>query len=181
MASPLLIVRAVAGLAMPAAIGVAYIRQRRSRPKSDPAPTASVGLASLDRQSTLALLQAGEDVTSGDLSGHRLRHADLSGRRIIDTDFSHTWLQGANLRGVDLSGSRLDHADLSKADLRGAVLDQVIVTEASLWGADLRGADLSGARNLVTATLRRAWYDSATRFPPGFDPERAGMRAARLE
>lgn len=181
MASPLLIVRAVAGVAMPAAVGLAYVRQRRSRPKPDPSPAAPVGLTSLDRQSTFALLQAGRDITSGDLSGHRLRHADLSGRHIIDTDLSRTWLQGANLRGADLSGSRLDHADLSKADLRDAVLDQVTMTEASLWAADLRRADLSGARNLVTATLRRAWYDNATRFPPGFDPERAGMRAARSD
>jgi uncharacterized protein YjbI with pentapeptide repeats len=46
-----------------------------------------------------------------------------------------------------------------------------------LTGQQLRavgGADFSGA-NLRGTKFRDAWYDSHTRFPPGFDPKANGM------
>jgi hypothetical protein len=57
------------------------------------------------------------------------------------------WCRDANLRGANLRGADLRYADLRGADLRGA---------------DLRGAD-----------LRYAAYNTYTRWPEGFDCEKA--------
>jgi uncharacterized protein YjbI with pentapeptide repeats len=94
-------------------------------------------------------------------------------------------LQGAHLCGADLRGANLSFrptretfdgdvytilypANLSDADLQGADLRQ-----ADLRGADLTGADLRGAI-LNRATLTGARYNTHTRWPSGFDPERHG-------
>jgi uncharacterized protein YjbI with pentapeptide repeats len=114
-------------------------------------------------------------------------------------------LRGANLeglvaplgqlQGIDLTGARLywaslgdadlSFADLSRADLRGAMLYRTICRGTKFCDAnlghdnmqgrtDLKGADLSTA-DLRGAILTDAVYDHGTKFPPGFDPEKAGM------
>jgi hypothetical protein len=75
-----------------------------------------------------------------DLSGARLRAADLSG-----ADLSGARLRAADLSGADLSEARLRAADLSGARLREADLSGADLHEADLSGARLRAADLSGA------------------------------------
>jgi len=55
-------------------------------------------------------------------------------------------------------------ATLWRVDFRGADL-----READLRQADIRGCDFRGA-NLEHADLTDAIFDSATRWPPGFDP-----------
>ncbi len=91
-------------------------------------------------------------------------------------------LRAANLRGVDLSYADLSAANLSQTNLRGADLSYANLSEANLQSSDLRGASLIGtdlrAALLETADLKEADYDPVTtRFPQGFDPVYAGMKA----
>lgn len=66
-----------------------------------------------------------ETLVGADLSGFRLREADLReadlrGVKLRWTDLRDADLRGADLRDADLRGTHLGGADLSKADLRGA-------------------------------------------------------------
>jgi hypothetical protein len=103
-------------------------------------------------------------------------------------DLSQVDLQGAFIPEINLSEARLAGADLSgaimtEADLNRAYLHQANLTRANLNGVDLRGAilteaDLSRAylhqAKLNGANLRGVSYSSATTWPDGFDPEKAG-------
>ena len=56
-------------------------------------------------------------------------------------DLSDAYLRGAYLRGADLSGANLSGANLSGADLSGANLSGANLSGANLSGAYLRGAE----------------------------------------
>ena len=76
--------------------------------------------------------------------------------RAIAADFAESSFQGADFAGSDLRAARFGASNLKSASLRNA---------------DLRGADLSGAQ-LDGAILTGARVDCATRFTPGFDPDK---------
>jgi uncharacterized protein YjbI with pentapeptide repeats len=83
-----------------------------------------------------------------------------------------------NFRGCDLSGADLKDADLrdcnlKDANLTGALLQGADLTGALMQGCQLNGADLTGA-NINRTVLRGARYRGATKWPAGFDPEKAG-------
>ncbi len=75
---------------------------------------------------------------------------NLSGAKIRRADLSHTNLTRANLSGADCS-----FATFRGADFKDAILD----------GAILIGADLSEAKNLNWPQLRKAVIDEATVLP----------------
>lgn len=180
MASPLLLVRAVSGIAMPLALGAVYVQRRRARRRIRHEPAAaSQRLRRLKSGELRRRLEEGAVLTAVDLTGARLDRIDLGGRRLAGLDLSGASLRNAVLAGVDFTSTRLDHADLSGADLRGASLAAVSLLETNLWGANLSGADLSSSRQLVMAGLRTARFDNSTRWPPGFDPLVAGARPKR--
>lgn len=115
------------------------------------------------------------DLTETDLTG-----ANLSYSNLVEADLTGADLTAANLTNSLLDGAVLSNADLSRANLTETMLENASLREADLSGAKLSyaslvGADLSRAQNLSTADLRRAYYSSATQFPPGFDPAAAGM------
>lgn len=175
MASPLMLIRAVGGLAIPAALGVAYVKRHRSgRADSAIETTETSSTIRLPAPELRRLLTTGADLTGVDLSGSRLSRMDLSGRSLVRVDLSRASLKDSLLRGCDLTEARLDHADLTRADLREATLTGASLLETTLWQADLSGADLSSCRQMVMANLRRARFDTATRWPPGFEPISAG-------
>ena len=92
------------------------------------------------------------------------------------TDFHQTDLSGANLREAEIHGAQFFDAILIGADLRGCRGDKSLAGRCTRFdGADLTDARLEGAR------LNGAQYNARTRFPRGFDPDRAGMvmRAVR--
>ena len=69
--------------------------------------------------------------------------------------------------------------ELSRADLRGAK-NLVDVKRANFQRADLRGADLSKMKQpMVGLEWDDAIYDAKTKFPAGFDPVKAGAKAAQ--
>jgi hypothetical protein len=78
-------------------------------------------------------------------------------------------LNGTDLRNVDLCDADLSYAELNGANLTGANLNGARLFFTTLYDANLREALLVGTE------LRFALYSSGTRFPDGFDPEKAGM------
>lgn len=95
------------------------------------------------------------------------------------TKFYLCTLNGADLTGVDFAGAHIDSVNFRGADLRGAknVKD---VAKANFQRADLRGADLSKMKQpMVEVVWEDAIYDATTKFPAGFDPVKAGAKAAQ--
>lgn len=121
----------------------------------------------------------GKDFEGADLSGltcsaqHALKGKCFRNAVLYWANLADSNLSGCDLRGADLRGAVLTRTNLKDADLRDARLglDSLGgVTELS--GADLRGVRIEGA------SFEGAVFDSATQFPDGFDPEKAGMRCA---
>ncbi len=173
--NPLLLVRGIAGIAMPVSLVVAARHRRPQRgsepihadPEGPPRPRLSgAQLAGYIEQNRdlHALDLRGAKLDRCDLSSRSLDRVDLTGASLVGANLSRAWLTDAVLRSTDLSGADLSGADLSGADL----------VEATLWKADLRGTRMSSARHLVMATVRLARYDETTKWPPGFDAVGAG-------
>ena len=105
----------------------------------------------------------------------------------------------ANLTNTKLTFSNLSGANCKCANMRGSYLFGVDFTNANLIGTDLSDTNLQGA-NLVNADIditmvdklhdvryeynsstftntnfTKAKYDSTTKFPDWFNPEKAGM------
>lgn len=98
----------------------------------------------------------------------QLWEADLRGADLSDCYLVGAHLGDADLRGADLSRSDLSDAYLSGANLEGAKFANAIVREVTFSGANLSGSDFRGAT-----------YDKYTRWPAGFDPQRAGAKLVR--
>ena len=117
----------------------------------------------------------GANLVLANLSGANLFRADLTGADLTGADLGLAKLGLANLSNVNLSNAKLTLASLSSTNLSGADLSGVNLDHVMLFsGPDMSGANLSRA-NLSGADLTGVTYDSATQFPPGFDPVEAGM------
>ena len=123
----------------------------------------------------------GTDLTDANLSGADLINANLSGADLINANLTGTDLTDAKL-GANLTDANLTGADLTRANLTHAV-DGINFTVMK-FGADLHNTDLTSAtlygtnlekaQNYDTAIFKGAKYDEDTKFPPDFDPEKAG-------
>ena len=115
---------------------------------------------------------AGVDLRWTDLSGRDLRGADLRSAHLTRADLRRALLCGANLESAYLADADLRQADLRKSRLAAATLQNADLREADLRGADFigRGAPLVlWDKDLGGARFTGAIYDSATRWPVGFD------------
>lgn len=65
--------------------------------------------------------------------------------RLVDIDFSGSWLGPANFAGADLTGADFTGAFLQGVNFQDANLSDVAFEEADLAGANLRGANLKNA------------------------------------
>jgi hypothetical protein len=134
------------------------------------------------------------DCTTSNSARIDLSEADLSGADLHFVDLRHTDLHGTDLRDANLTRASLIRASLIRANLTGADLRNAYLTDASLAYANLTGADLRNAyltdasltfANLTGADLTTpyrtgvyltdAQYNKNTKFPDGFDPNKAGM------
>lgn len=85
-----------------------------------------------------------------DLSGVRLRHADLSECELTNLDMMGADLTGASLVAAEIRNSNLQQAILEGANLTGALLDNVNFgtrddeTRPSIAGIQVRGVTCSG-------------------------------------
>lgn len=135
-------------------------------------------------------------LTSANLQEAYLFSANLQQAFLNESNLQEAVLQGANLQQANLQRANLQEvvltfANLQEADLEGASLRKADLFKANLQKANLSGANLSGA-NLSRANLQGAIYTNAnsiqqncelfllnypcpTRFPKGFNPQKAGM------
>ena len=115
---------------------------------------------------------SGTKLRGADLGGVNLNKANLWGADLSLANLSSANLSGANLFRAEISGGNLHRANLSNAVLSGSILSAAVLSEAELGGADLsranfRHVDLSGAN------LHRALFNTA-------DLGRAKLRGARF-
>ena len=95
------------------------------------------------------------------------------------TKFYRCTLNGADLAGANFAGAHISSVNFRGADLRGAK-NLVDVKKANFQRADLRGADFSKMKQpMVDLEWDDAIYDAKTKFPAGFDPVKAGAKAAQ--
>jgi uncharacterized protein YjbI with pentapeptide repeats len=140
---------------------------RRDESESLGASFDTVDLAGADLRGTWA---------APDFSGCNLEGACLKAGDFYWTIFFRANLSNADLRDADLRGADLKYANLQGADLRGALLkEDELRGSTKLQGADLRDSLLDGAN------LNNAAYDTNTRFPVGFDPNRHCMIKVDIE
>lgn len=178
--NPLLVLRAVGSLALPAAFAFGALRRRAnrdtppSRHTAGDAPTSS--LRRLSRRALRAHLREGGTLDDVELRRANLAGLALGGHDLTGRDLTSANLRGANLSGATIIGCTLDHADCSKARFRGVDFAGASVLETDLSEADLAGADLRGARQLTMANLKRTTADRDTRWPGGHDPRPRNVR-----
>lgn len=101
------------------------------------------------------------------LSGARLRQADLSLVVMNRTRFDNADLRDVEAYGGVFSGSSFVGANLTNASFVGTYLDGANFSGATLTGANLSGASLERARGLSQARLNQACGDEATQLPAG--------------
>jgi uncharacterized protein YjbI with pentapeptide repeats len=108
------------------------------------------------------------DFSQADFSRCHIQGANLRGTRLIQSDFSHSVVDGSDFSevlagGVRLAGSSAVASRWTRADLREADIRGVNLTDAALDKADLRGASLTGS-NLFRADLALVHVDRSTNF-----------------
>lgn len=143
--------------------------------------TGKVLLQSLDGTLTQEELLA-TPLAGACLSNLNLRWVVLDGKDLRGADLSYTQLEGAKLSDAILIGANLEGANLGNASLAGSDLRRARLASANLLDSDLRCADLRGADFVGQSTTLVLWdsqlggakfagaiYDSATRWPIGFD------------
>lgn len=101
------------------------------------------------------------------LSGARLRQADLSLVVMNRTRFSNADLRDVEAYGGVFSSSSFAGANLTNASFVGAYLDGANFSGATLDGANFAGASLQRATGLSQSRLNRACGDEATQLPSG--------------
>lgn len=108
-----------------------------------------------------------QDLEDRDLTGARLRQADLSLSTVDRSRFA-----GANMSIVNAFGIRAEKADFSGVDFEDAVLvggsfNGAKFVNAKLRNTNISGSDLSTTTGLTQAQLNEACGDAETRLPNG--------------
>jgi uncharacterized protein YjbI with pentapeptide repeats len=101
------------------------------------------------------------------LSGSRLRQADLSLSVMNRTNFSRADMRDVEGYGGVFSSSNFSGANLTNAGFVGAYLEGASFAGATLTGANFSGASLEQATGLTQSRLNQACGDEATRLPTG--------------
>jgi len=100
-----------------------------------------------------------------DLTGARLRGANLANADLRGANFAGNDLREANLSYADLTNAILSDAVITNANLSGANLSKANLWWANLWNSNLSGATLFAAElwhaNLVNANLSEANLEQA--------------------
>ena len=99
------------------------------------------------------------------LTGARLRQADLSLSVMNRTRFSNADLRDVEAYGGVFSSSSFAGANLTNASFVGAYLDGANFSGATLSGANFSGASLRRATGLSQSRLNQACGDEATQLP----------------
>lgn len=135
------------------------------------------------REATAQRLISGEKACSGcdvfqtDLSYQELTDRDLSGARVRQADLSLSTFDRAKFTGADMSivnafGVRAEDADFTNVNFEDAVLvggwfGRSNFAGAKFGNANLSGSDFTGARGLTQSQLDTACGDAGTKLPKG--------------
>ena len=110
---------------------------------------------------------SGVEARGLNLSGSRLRQADLSLSVMNRTRFSNTDMRDVEAYGGVFSGSNFSRANLTNASFVGAYLEGASFSGATLSGTNLSGAQLTRATGLTQGQLNQACGDESTVLPRG--------------
>ncbi len=99
------------------------------------------------------------------LSGSRLRQANLSLAVMNRTRFTNPDLRDVDAYGGVFSSSRFGGANLTNASFVGAYLEGSDFSGATLDGANFSGAQMQRSTGLTQRQLDRACGDAETRLP----------------
>jgi hypothetical protein len=123
----------------------------------------------------------------------KMENVQLQNALCFKTNFTGAVLNKADLRNAVVSRANFNEASCLEANFTNAVLIKTELMNANLWkalffnaklnGADFKNANLCGARfdktNVDGAKFKNATYDASTKWPPGFDPEKAGAKRVK--
>ena len=101
------------------------------------------------------------------LTGSRLRQADMSLAVMNRTRFANTDLRDVEAYGGVFSSSNFSGANLTNASFVGAYLEGASFVGATLTGANFSGAQLTRATGLTQRQLAQACGDASTVLPGG--------------
>jgi uncharacterized protein YjbI with pentapeptide repeats len=101
------------------------------------------------------------------VSGARLRQADLSLAVMNRTRFANADMRDVEAYGAVFSSADFSGADLTNASLVGTYLEGARFAGARLTGTNLSGAQLARATGLTQRQLDQACGDEATTLPRG--------------
>lgn len=107
------------------------------------------------------------DLPDLDLSGSRLRQANLALATMNRTKFDNANMSVANLFGARFTRASFRHVDFTNAILVGAYFGGANLTGAQLSGANISGAEMETAIGLTQAQLNSACGDASTQLPAG--------------
>ncbi|WP_417470189.1 pentapeptide repeat-containing protein [Maricaulis sp.] len=107
------------------------------------------------------------DLPDIDLSGSRLRQANLALATMNRTRFDNANLSVANMFGARFSRASFRNADLSHAVLVGTYFGGADLSGANLAGANISGAEMALAVGLTQTQLNQACGDASTELPAG--------------
>jgi Pentapeptide repeats (8 copies) len=100
--------------------------------------------------------------------------ANFTGASLVNAELRGMGGTGVVFADADLSGVEMDDSFFHFSDFRNVNFAGADLGEFTAEDSDFRGADLSSAVN-IDSLFFRSVYDSSTRFPPGYDPQGAGM------
>lgn len=104
---------------------------------------------------------------TADFKFSHLENANFDHAKLKRADFEKANLTNASFLAAKLKQANFKDANLSNADLSNAYLFRAVLRNSDLRGANLEKAILSKAR------LIGARYDRTTRWPRGFQPDKA--------
>lgn len=107
------------------------------------------------------------DLPNIDLSGSRLRQANLALSTMNHTNFSGADLSVANLFGGRFTGANFRNVNFTDAVLVGAYFGSANLSGAQLSGANISGAEMASAIGLTQSQLNTACGDAWTQLPAG--------------
>lgn len=101
------------------------------------------------------------------LSGARLRQADLSASLAGRARFAGGDLRDLNAYGAVMGSADFTRSDLTNATFVGAYLQGANFSRAKLAGVNFSGAEMARARGLTQTQLSEACGDASTSLPRG--------------
>ncbi len=110
---------------------------------------------------------SGMEARGLNLTGARLRQADLSLAVLNRARFSNADMRDVDAYGAVFSSASFSGANLTNASFVGANLDGASFSGATLTGVNFSGASLERATGLTQGRLSQACGDEATRLPRG--------------